>query len=215
MKVKVSRVGLFATPWTLARQAPLSMKFSRPEYWNVAYLFSRGSSWPRNRTRVSCMAGGCFTGWATWETHKFKNKIRKFLPKTIWIFLLEWFWIEYEMNLGWRGAVAGAVGRVEIDIFTGFPRWRSVKEPACQCRGPGCRVGWGWGCGWGAVFHPWIRKFPWRRKWQPTLVFLPGKSHEQKRLAGYSPWGCKVSDMTEYSQTCMQYKGEKELCLEN
>ena len=36
----------------------------------------------------------------------------------------------------------------------------------------------------------------WSRKWQPTLVFLPGKFHGQRILAGYSPWGCKKSDMT-------------------
>ena len=36
-----------------------------------------------------------------------------------------------------------------------------------------------------------------RRKWQPTPVFLPGKSHGQRNLVGYSPWGCKESDMTE------------------
>ena len=39
-------------------------------------------------------------------------------------------------------------------------------------------------------------KIPWRRKWQPTSVFLPGKSHGQRRLAGYSPWVAE-SDMTE------------------
>ena len=33
----------------------------------------------------------------------------------------------------------------------------------------------------------WVRKIPWRRKWQPTSVFLPGKSHGQRSLAGYSP----------------------------
>ena len=37
----------------------------------------------------------------------------------------------------------------------------------------------------------------WRRKWQPTPVFLPGKSHEQRSLMGYSPWGHKKSDATE------------------
>ena len=37
----------------------------------------------------------------------------------------------------------------------------------------------------------------WRREWQPTPVFLPGKSHGQRGLAGYSPWCCKESDMTE------------------
>ena len=38
---------------------------------------------------------------------------------------------------------------------------------------------------------------PWRKKWQPTPVFLPGKSHGQRNLAGCSPWGCKESDTTE------------------
>ena len=37
----------------------------------------------------------------------------------------------------------------------------------------------------------------WRRKWQPTPIFLPGKYHGQRSLVGYSPWGCKESDMTE------------------
>ena len=40
-------------------------------------------------------------------------------------------------------------------------------------------------------FDPWVRTIPWRRKWQPTPVFLPGKSHEQKSLAGYSPWNLR------------------------
>ena len=46
-------------------------------------------------------------------------------------------------------------------------------------------------------FDPWVRKIPWRRKWQPTPVFLRGKSHAQRSLVGYSPWGRKESDMTE------------------
>ena len=37
----------------------------------------------------------------------------------------------------------------------------------------------------------------WRRKWQSTPVLLPGKSHGQRSLVGYSPWGCKESDTTE------------------
>ena len=50
-------------------------------------------------------------------------------------------------------------------------------------------------------FYPWVRKILWRRKWQPTPVFLLGESHRQGSLAGYSPWGRKESDMTEYP-TC-------------
>ena len=44
---------------------------------------------------------------------------------------------------------------------------------------------------------PWVGKIPWRRKWQSTLVLLPGKSHGQRSLVGHSPWGCKESDTTE------------------
>ena len=40
-------------------------------------------------------------------------------------------------------------------------------------------------------FNPWVREIPWRRNWQPTPVFLPGKSHRQRSLVGYSPWGRK------------------------
>ena len=38
---------------------------------------------------------------------------------------------------------------------------------------------------------------PWKREWLPISTFLPGKSHGQRGLAGYSPWGCKESDATE------------------
>ena len=48
-------------------------------------------------------------------------------------------------------------------------------------------------------FSPWVRKIPWRRKWQPTPVFLPGKSHGQRSLVGYSPWGHKELDTTEHT----------------
>ena len=44
---------------------------------------------------------------------------------------------------------------------------------------------------------PWVRKIPWRRKWQPTPVLLPGESHGGRSLLGYSPWGHKESDTTE------------------
>ena len=44
-------------------------------------------------------------------------------------------------------------------------------------------------------FDPWVGKIPWRRKWQPTPVLLPGESHGGRSLVGYSPWGRK--DTTE------------------
>ena len=44
---------------------------------------------------------------------------------------------------------------------------------------------------WVRLFGSWVGKIPWKRKWQPTPVFLPGESHGQRSLAGYSPWGHK------------------------
>ena len=71
-----------------------------------------------------------------------------------------------------------------------LPRWCSSKESACQCRR--CKRLW---------FYSWVEKIPWRKKWQPPLIFLPGKFHGQRRLVGYGSWGCKESDMTEHTCT--------------
>ena len=66
----------------------------------------------------------------------------------------------------------------------GFPGGSEGKASVClQCRRPG--------------FNSWVRNIPWRRKWQPTTVPLPGKSHGWRSLVGYSPWGRKESDTTE------------------
>ena len=46
-------------------------------------------------------------------------------------------------------------------------------------------------------FHPGVPKIPWRKEWQPTPVFLPGESHEQRSLAGCNPWGLKQLYMSE------------------
>jgi len=42
-------------------------------------------------------------------------------------------------------------------------------------------------------FYPWVGKIPWRRKWQPAVVFLPGESHGQRSLVGYSHGVTKIS----------------------
>ena len=69
----------------------------------------------------------------------------------------------------------------------GLPWWLSGKESTCQCR----RL----------RFDPWMEKIQQRRKWQSTPVFLTGKSHGQRSLVGYSPWGHKESDMTSRLST--------------
>ena len=66
----LSCVRLFASPWTVACQAPLSMGFPRQEYWSgLPFPFSRGSSQPRNWTQVSRIIGRHLPIWATREVH--------------------------------------------------------------------------------------------------------------------------------------------------
>ena len=68
----------------------------------------------------------------------------------------------------------------QLDLIMGFPGGSAVRNPpanAGDMRDMGS--------------DPWFQKMPWRRKWQCTLVFLPGEFHGQRSLAGYSPWGLK------------------------
>ena len=91
----------------------------------------------------------------------------------------------------WWATVHGvAKSRMQLSDFThslwGFPSG-SVVESSCRCRRHG--------------FSPWVRKSPWRRKWQPIPAFMFGKSQGLRILAGYSPWGCKKSDMSGWLST--------------
>ena len=114
-----------------------------------------------------------------------------------WEDLLEKEMATHTSTLTWRIPQTEEPGRLQsmdshrvgqdwvtsLSLFTiskGLLRWLSGKESACQCKR----------CG----FNPWSRKIPWRRTWQPTPVFLPGKSHGQRSLAGYSPWTRKEWD---------------------
>ena len=69
-----------------------------------------------------------------------------------------------------------------IEVFAGGS---SGKESAFQCSR--CKR---------LRFDPSVRKISWRRKWQPTLVFMPGKFHEQRSLAAYSLWGHKETGLS-------------------
>ena len=79
---------------------------------------------------------------------------------------------------------------IRVDIYTqpyikyqGFPGCAVVKNPPLNAGDTGTMSA--------------FRKIPRSRKWQPTSVFLPGKLHGQRSLGGYSPWGHKVSDLTD------------------
>ena len=72
--------------------------------------------------------------------------------------------------------------------------WLSCKESTCQCRR--------------YRLDPWVRKIPWRRKWQSTPVFLPGKSHGQRSLVGHRLKGLKLVGhdlVAEYARTLDEY----------
>jgi len=64
----------------------------------------------------------------------------------------------------------------DVSGMVGLPRAASGKDSSCQC-GRHKRCG----------FVPWVGKIPWRRAWQPTPILLPGESHRQRSMAGYSP----------------------------
>ena len=72
-----------------------------------------------------------------------------------------------------------------VNHIGGFPRG-SVLNNCLQCRN----------C-WRLRSDPWVGRIPWRRKWQPSTVLLPGKPHGQRSLAGYSPWGHTELDTAE------------------
>jgi len=79
------------------------------------------------------------------------------------------------------GGIGGSFGS---SVSSFLRNLHTVLQSVClQCRRP--------------RFDPWVGKFPWRRKWQFTPVLLPGKSHGQRSLVGYSPWGRKESDTNE------------------
>ena len=111
---------------------------------------------------------------------------------------LLWHLLGYHQQDMWQGRGPRVQGMCKITESTrcasfkqwlgeAIPGWLRGKESARQCRRH--------------RFNPWVQKIPWRRKWQPTPILLPGKSHGQRSLVGYSPWSCKESNMTEHTHT--------------
>ena len=75
-----------------------------------------------------------------------------------------------------------------VILLQGASQMSQCKESAWQCKR--CRR---------LGFNLWVRKIPWRRKWQPTSGFLPGESHGQRSLVGYSPWGHSWIQLSQLS----------------
>ena len=86
------------------------------------------------------------------------------------------------MDVGaWQATIHGvAKSRTQLSDFTFFSSFFLIAQLVDDL--PAMQV---------TRFDPWVGKIPWRRKWQPTPVFLPGESHGQRSLAGYCLRGCK------------------------
>ena len=144
--------------------------FFRHEYWCGLSFPPPGDLPDPGIKPMSPMspAGGFITGWATREAQE--RKIRYF--------------ISFLSFLCWPSSLLGQ-HHTPCALRSGLTTWgflggASGKEPTCQCRR--CKR---------HRFNPWVRKIPWRRAWQAIPVFLPGESHGQRSLVGYSPWGHK------------------------
>ena len=96
----------------------------------------------------------------------------------LWIWLgYSWFYLD---GVILKFVLAMKLPFAISHVPKGFPSGSVVKNLPANA-----------GCPAGDVVQSWVGKIPWRRKWQPTPVFLPGKSHGQRSLEGYSSWGCK------------------------
>ena len=122
---------------------------------------------------------------------------------TLWVQFTSWNWLletwpclkffcdDFPLDISWGQVSFKALldmwllGALQ-HLFYGFPFPSGKNMPAMQETSRRCR------------FNPWVGRIPWSRKWHPTLIVLPGKSQGQSSLSGYSPWGCRESDRTEW-----------------
>ena len=181
-----------------------SISKSFQSHWNLRgphqALQARSLSWAhhlwlpdwlrKNRTELSFRPGATFLYQIVWAG---AGPVFTSLPNTAGLAPEPFFPLcmltaphhALEPSTSLRYGLSSLPGMLDLSIPTGnygLPRWLSGKESACQCRR--------------RRFHAWVGKIPWRRKGQPTPVFLPGEPHQQRSLAGCSPWDCKELDMT-------------------
>ena len=112
-----------------------------------------------------------FVKVSNWSFHSSHIRLlAKFISTFMWVDPDSLFLTSLTHQLFIKLALAGPLEGLPVAVVKDLPEWRSHRRHR---------------------FSPWVRKSPWRRPWQPTPVFLPGESHEQRSLMGYSPWGHK------------------------
>ena len=175
----------------------------------VLYTFVLWSGTPVHSELVFCMH------FCVWRCIPDVSMGRRYIPDVLHVHLLLWhlvlsyscyflLWLLIVLRINGTGLFLNEyVPNIFVNSFTkklairwnlfkvnlrswvyvaieSFPGSASEKESACQFKRRKSHS-----------FNPWVRKGPWRRKWQPTLAFLPGESYGQSNLVGYSPWGHK------------------------
>ena len=126
----LSRVQLFGTPWSVTHQVPLSMEFSRQEYWSgLLFPYPGESSWPRDWTLLSCIVGRLFIIWATRErpaTWKILDPPLNLISSSFCIFVGYYFdfWLNFVSN-----RVVGKLRARAVDQHTWL--WISVLKHMC------------------------------------------------------------------------------------
>ena len=188
------------------------MGFPRQEYWHgLPFLPPRDLPDPgiEPAPPVSpALAGGFFTTVPPRKSYSFICGMDTWVSSTFWL-LCEWCCYEHGctntclnscFQCSWAYTLNGVLRlfsrcvflkyRNTIDFFVlkinyclNFPGGSDGKSVCLQYGRPG--------------FNPWAGKILWRRKWQPTPVPLPAKSHGWRSVVDYSPWARKESDTTE------------------
>ena len=160
---------MFVTPQTVAHQAPLSMEFSRQEYWSGLPCPPPGDlPDPGIQFRSPALQADSLPAEPPEKSRHFRDTLEMaILAETKdYLFCFPFFFL-----------------RNSYCCAGGLPWWLRGLRICLQCKRP--------------ELDPWVGNIPRRSAWQPTEVLLPGESHGQRSLVGYSPWGRKESDTAE------------------
>ena len=155
----LSHVWLFATPWTVAHQAPLCMGFPRQEYWSGLSFPSPGHlpdpGVKSGSLGYVALASRFFLTSATWET-----------PAYSWVWLSDHHWFSPSTLICHIPSLFRESSYMYVRLLEVFPCGSDDKGPTCQCRS--CKR---------CSFNPWVGKIPWRSRWQCSSI-----------LAWKTPW---------------------------